>query len=72
MEKLSNPHARYPFKDMWCLPGGFVGYNEDLEDDLNTAKKKWVELPRYLNSPSTAKVSSSIIITFSIPDKLLF
>lgn len=22
----------YPFKDMWCLPGGFVGYNEDLED----------------------------------------
>ncbi len=22
----------YPFKDMWCLPGGFVGYNEDLEE----------------------------------------
>lgn len=22
----------YPFKDKWCLPGGFVGYNEDLED----------------------------------------
>lgn len=21
----------YPFKDKWCLPGGFVGYNEDLE-----------------------------------------
>lgn len=22
----------YPFKDKWCLPGGFVGYNEELED----------------------------------------
>lgn len=22
----------YPFKDQWCLPGGFVGYNEELED----------------------------------------
>ena len=22
----------YPFKDMWCLPGGFVGIDEDLED----------------------------------------
>ena len=22
----------YPFKDKWCLPGGFVGYNEDLDD----------------------------------------
>ena len=22
----------YPFKDMWCLPGGFVGYNEDLDE----------------------------------------
>ena len=22
----------YPFKDKWCLPGGFVGINEDLED----------------------------------------
>jgi len=22
----------YPFKDKWCLPGGFVGYNESLED----------------------------------------
>ena len=21
----------YPFKDKWCLPGGFVGYNEELE-----------------------------------------
>ena len=22
----------YPFKDMWCLPGGFVGYDEDLDE----------------------------------------
>ncbi len=22
----------YPFKDKWCLPGGFVGYNEELEE----------------------------------------
>lgn len=22
----------YPFKDMWCLPGGFVGINETTED----------------------------------------
>ena len=22
----------YPFKGKWCLPGGFVGYNEELEE----------------------------------------
>lgn len=22
----------YPFKNMWCLPGGFVGIDEDLDD----------------------------------------
>ncbi len=22
----------YPFKDKWCLPGGFVGIDEDIED----------------------------------------
>ena len=22
----------YPFKDKWCLPGGFININEDLED----------------------------------------
>ena len=22
----------YPFKDKWCLPGGFVGFDEDIED----------------------------------------
>jgi len=22
----------YPFKDKWCLPGGFVGINEDIDD----------------------------------------
>ena len=22
----------YPFKDMWCLPGGFIDINEDLDE----------------------------------------
>lgn len=22
----------YPFKDMWCIPGGFVGYDEELDE----------------------------------------
>lgn len=22
----------YPFKDKWCLPGGFIGIDEDIED----------------------------------------
>jgi len=22
----------YPFKDMWCLPGGFIGIDEDIDD----------------------------------------
>ena len=22
----------YPFKDKWCLPGGFIGYDEDLDE----------------------------------------
>ena len=22
----------YPFKAKWCLPGGFIGYHEDIED----------------------------------------
>ena len=38
--KLSKKHfsvllvkrEEYPFKDMWCLPGGFVKIDEDLED----------------------------------------
>ena len=38
--KTSNKHMsvllvkrnNYPFKDKWCLPGGFVNVNEDLEE----------------------------------------
>lgn len=38
--KLSKKHFsvllvkrdNYPFKDKWCLPGGFVEYDEDIED----------------------------------------
>jgi len=38
--KLSKKHFsvllvkrdNYPFKDKWCLPGGFVGIDEDIED----------------------------------------
>ena len=26
----------YPFKDKWCLPGGFIGIDEDIE---NAAKR---------------------------------
>lgn len=32
MSILMVKRDNYPFKDMWCLPGGFVGYNEELED----------------------------------------
>ena len=30
----------YPFKDKWCLPGGFIGINEDLEDAAKRILKK--------------------------------
>ncbi|MCR5483777.1 MAG: NUDIX hydrolase [Bacilli bacterium] len=32
MSVLLVKRENYPFKDMWCLPGGFVGYDEDLDD----------------------------------------
>ena len=32
---------------------------------MNTAKQKWVELPKYLNSPSTAKVA--VLLTDGLP-----
>lgn len=31
MSVLLVKRDNYPFKDMWCLPGGFVGYNEELD-----------------------------------------
>ena len=30
----------YPFKDKWCLPGGFIGIDEDLEDAPSRILKK--------------------------------
>lgn len=30
----------YPFKDKWCLPGGFVGIDEDIEDAAKRILKK--------------------------------
>ena len=34
----------YPFKDMWCLPGGFVGYDEELEDAAKRVLKNETNL----------------------------
>ena len=32
MSVLLVKRDNYPFKDMWCLPGGFVGYDEELDE----------------------------------------
>lgn len=32
MSVLLVKRGSYPFKDKWCLPGGFVGYDENLDD----------------------------------------
>ena len=32
MSILLVKRENYPFKDKWCLPGGFVGINEDLDE----------------------------------------
>lgn len=32
MSILMVKRDEYPFKDMWCLPGGFVNINENLDD----------------------------------------
>ncbi len=34
----------YPFKNKWCLPGGFVGIDEDLEDSPKRILKKETNL----------------------------
>ncbi len=34
----------YPFKDKWCLPGGFIGYHEELEDAAKRILKKETNL----------------------------
>ena len=30
----------YPFKDKWCLPGGFIDINEDLDEAPKRILKK--------------------------------
>ncbi len=32
MSILLVKRKQYPFKDKWCLPGGFIGINENLDD----------------------------------------
>ncbi len=32
MSVLLVKRDNYPFKDKWCLPGGFVGYDEELDE----------------------------------------
>lgn len=32
MSILMVKRDEFPFKDKWCLPGGFIGINEDLDD----------------------------------------
>ncbi len=32
MSVLLVKRENYPFKDKWCLPGGFVGINEELDE----------------------------------------
>ena len=34
----------YPFKDKWCLPGGFIGIDEELEDAARRVLKKETNL----------------------------
>lgn len=34
----------FPFKDKWCVPGGFLGINEDLEDNARRILEKETNL----------------------------
>ena len=44
MSVLLAKRDNYPFKDKWCLPGGFVGIDEDLEDSPKRILKKETNL----------------------------
>ena len=44
MSVLLVKRDNYPFKDKWCLPGGFVGIDEDLEDSPKKILKKETNL----------------------------
>ena len=40
MSVLLVKRDNYPFKDKWCLPGGFIEYDEDLEEAPKRILKK--------------------------------
>lgn len=44
MSVLLVKRDNYPFKDKWCLPGGFVGIDEDLDDSPKRILKKETNL----------------------------
>ena len=44
MSVLLVKRDNYPYKDKWCLPGGFVGIDEDLEDSPKRILKKETNL----------------------------
>ena len=37
---LLTKRTDFPFKDKWCLPGGFIGMDEDLETAAKRILKK--------------------------------
>ena len=44
MSVLMVKREEYPFKDMWCLPGGFIGIDENLDDAPKRILKKETNL----------------------------
>ncbi len=44
MSVLLVKRGNYPFKDKWCLPGGFVGYDEELDEAPKRILKKETNL----------------------------
>ena len=44
MSVLLVKRDNYPYKDKWCLPGGFVGYDEDLDEAPKRILKKETNL----------------------------
>ena len=44
MSILLVKRENYPFKDKWCLPGGFIGYDEELDDAPKRILKEETDL----------------------------
>ena len=40
LEILLKQRDDFPFKDKWCIPGGFVGINESLDEAANRVLKE--------------------------------